>query len=186
MNIKTKHAAFLFWGLAVLALVIMTNPLGVLSHFTKETPTPKELYREYTFFATSTAQTNFATTTTAISTNILPWTTSEGTIDTGAFVIAGAEEVTFYFQRGGVTNPNLGKTVFDVDVSADGVTWHDYNRLIGNDVAATATTTHTISAATSTAIFGLDLTNNAFYAVRCVVTETTDGEHSCRAAAVWR
>jgi hypothetical protein len=152
------------------------------------TVTP-DTYRYYTFFATSTAQTNFATTTTATSTNINQWTNSSGVIDKGYFVIAGAKKVTMYFSRDAGTGGNAGSTNFKVQSSPDGTTWYDFTRL----VQATSTSvsnaveqsTATISAATTTLQYGLDLDYDSTFAVRCIVVETTDGSHSCAASATY-
>lgn len=135
---------------------------------------------KYRFFATSTVQTVFSTSTTALSTSMNSWTDENGRIDNGYFVIDGAERVTFWFQREGKLG-NAGISTFDVDVSYDGVTWSDY----GNLKSATTTTTYATVpvVGTTTSIVSLDLVSNNFYAVRCNVTETTDGEHFCKAQA---
>lgn len=142
------------------------------------TPLPKDSYRQFSFFT--------ATTTTATSTNI-------SNPSDGAFRIAGAKKVNMYFSRGGATNPNTGSTVFKVQVTPDGTSWYDWNRLIPNIATSTNTTgvvdsdykvsSVTITAATSTSINTLDLRGNSFYAVRCIAVETTDGEHTCSATA---
>lgn len=111
-----------------------------------------------------------ATTTSAIS------TAGEG----GALNITGASKVTFVFYRDGGGGPHAGTTRFEIEVatSTDG-TWYDFNRLLLNDVSATATSTVTIALATTSQIASMDLTNHAFNFVRCVAVEVTDGSHSC-------
>ena len=136
---------------------------------------------KYVFFSTSTDQTVFSTTSTALSTSITSWFDANGRKDNGYFVIDGAERVTFYFDRGGAFGPNTGSTAFDVDVSYDGVTWYDYGYLKSATSSATYASVSLVG--TSTSIVSLDLVSNHFYAVRCNVTETTDGNHACKAHA---
>lgn len=134
-------------------------------------------FLDYSFFT--------ATTTTAVSTNIIPAFDANGKYDDGALDIRGAESATFYFSRGGATGANTGKTVFTVEGSPDGTNWYAISRLIGTDVSATATSTVTIAAATSTVPYSVDLTYHNFKKLRCKATETTDGDHGCRATISW-
>jgi len=170
---------------AVLGLGYLLFGNAVSGQVSKDIAVPDNYFQNYTFFASTTGQTIYATTTSAISTSITPYFAADGRKDNGYFVIAGAKSVTFYFQRGDTSGQgNTGSTVFSVDVSSDGTTWYDY----GNLNSATSTTptglsSYTISAASTTALLSLDLTNDALYAVRCEVVEATDGEHSCRASA---
>lgn len=116
-----------------------------------------------------------ATTTSAISTN-----TALGEY----FKIAGARRVTLYFSRGGAVSPNTGISDFKIQVTPDGTNWYDYNNLRLNSITSgypSLTASSTISAATSTNIAIMDTLG--FYGIRCVVTETTDGEHTCRGTA---
>ncbi len=117
-----------------------------------------------------------ATTTTATST----------TQDTNKFVrIAGAKKVDLYFSRAWGAG-NSGSSRFSVQVTPDGDNWYDFNKLVQNSATSTVPTTLgsvTISAATSTTVVSMDLQYDAFYAVRCVVWETTDGTHSCDVTA---
>lgn len=149
-------------------------------------------FKTYQFFATSTSQTNFATTTSATSTNITQWTNSRGELDNGYFVIAGAKKVTTYFKRGDTLGTgNSGSTTYKVQVtnksSPTESDWYDYNKLVQNVATTTANITIpssiTISAATSTVITSLQMENDAFWGLRCIVVETTDGDHSCSASA---
>jgi hypothetical protein len=135
---------------------------------------------KYTFFATSTNQTVFGTTSTALSTSLSRWTDSNGRIDNGYMVVDGAKRVTFWFDREWGSG-NAGLSTFDVDVSYDGVTWQDYAYLKSATTSATYATVPL--AGTSTSVVSLDLVSNTFYAVRCNVTETTDGTHYCKALA---
>lgn len=157
-------------------------------YLTSESPTVKPqdggLYRNYSFFASSTDNGVNATTTSATSSNIIPYFDAQGRYDDGTLAIAGAKKVTFYFSRGDTSGAgNTGRSVFSVEVSPDGTTWYDFDRLIGDDLSATATSSVTINAATSTFVGSMDLTYHNFLKARCVVVETTDGEHTCRATA---
>lgn len=129
-------------------------------------------YRFFNFFT--------ATTTNATSTN-----TSDGG---GYFVINNAKNVVMYFSRGGATSANTGTSTFNVQVSPNGSNWYDYRdlRAIGSEINASAaydtrTGSSSIEAATSTKMYTLDA--KGFYAIRCIVVETIDGEHTCKAAA---
>lgn len=158
---------------------------------TEDAPTPVSGFREYTFFASSTSQTNFATTTSATSTNITQWTDSNGRVDKGYFVVAGARDVTLYFQRGDTTGQgNTGSTVYKIQTSPDGTDWYDYPSLrkatttnSSIDGFYTTVSSATIGAATSTDLY--KMVDLGWFAIRCIVVETTNGEHSCRATAQW-
>lgn len=145
------------------------------------------LYRSYDFFASTTAQTNYATTTSATSTAITAWFDSEGRRVDGSFSIEGAKRVNFYFSRDAGTGPNAGSSVFKVQVTRDGSTWLDYNRLRQATTTGTANSyfnlvsSHTITAATSTDTYIMETLG--FKAVRCIVDETTDGSHKCAVSA---
>lgn len=104
----------------------------------------------------------------------------------GSVSLSCAKNVTFYFSRGDTTGQgNSGSTRFEVEVTPDGTNWYDYNGLVLNNVSAGSVMrptvgTSTISAATSTVIATMDVLG--FYAARCIAIETTDGEHTCKAA----
>lgn len=163
---------------AIAAAVALTGTLTFGNVTATNATVPQT--EKYVFFATSTNQTILSTSTTAVSTSITPWFDANGRKDNGYFVIDGAERVTFYFGREGKFG-NEGSSAFDVDVSYDGVTWHDYAYL------KSATSSNTYASVsivgTTTSVVSLDLVSNHFYAVRCNVTETTDGEHFCKAHA---
>lgn len=155
-------------------------------------PTQTNTYRNYEFFATSTTPFSFtaytATTTSATSTNMTAFTNSNtGEIDNGYMVVAGAKQITLYFSRGDTSGQgNAGSSKFRIQVTPDGTNWFDYNTLYQNLATSTNPTivsTVTISAATSSVITSMDIRNQSFYAIRCIVLETTDGEHSCKATA---
>lgn len=166
------------------AFVLRAQTFG--GYVETEAPGSADYFREYNFFASSTDPTAISTTTTATSTNVFTRFDSSGRIDDGAFNIAGAKEVIIYFQRGDTSGQgNSGSSRFRIQVSPDGSTWLDYNSL--RQVMATSTTatnrigSFTISAASSTDMFLMDA--SAFLKIRCIVVETTDGEHSCAATA---
>ena len=155
----------------------------VFGEVSKDIQTPTAVYQNYNFFASTTGQTNYATTTSATSTDITPYWTTDGRKDSGYLLIAGAEKVTFYFQRGDTTGQgNTGTSTFKVQVSNDGTNWYDWNLLV-TATTSTATTLASVSieAATSTIPASLNLDYATPYAVRCIVIETIDGEHSCKA-----
>src|SRR3990167_1808364 len=184
----------IFAGISAFAVIAGFFLFSIVqAHISKDVPsvTP-DTYRNFTFFASSTEQTNYATTTTATSTNIIPYFDSNGTLDKGYFVIAGAKAVSLYFQRGEaggiVAGGNTGTTTFKIQTSADGTTWNDFNKF----VQGTSTIVQLLNpkigfnggeTGTSTDIFGMNLDYGTFFAIRCIVVEFTNGEHSCRASA---
>lgn len=186
--------------IAILGALILTVFVGiavqykmaVAGYIQADAGSPTARYVKYDFFASSTPNstpTTFATTTSATSTLIASWTDGNGRIDTGKAIVAGAKQVTFYFGRGGATSPNTGSSVFNVEVSYDGTTWVRYNKLISNVSNTNAQTLtraeqFTISAATSTVIASMS-PEDSVYAVRCIVVEVTDGEHTCKAMATY-
>lgn len=157
---------------------------------------PGEQFQTYTFFASSTVQTDYATTTSATSTDITAYFASDGRKDNGYFLIAGAEEVTVYFQRGDTTGQgNIGTSTFFIQASPDGTNWYDYNKLIDNVTNANSQNLTRVGSvifsaaadynnATATKAYSLS-PEDAWYAIRCIVVEGTDGEHTCKASAKW-
>lgn len=175
---------------AILVAVLFIQGKKALGNVSQDSPRGGlSGYQNYTFFASSTSQIIYATTTTATSTNITPWVDASGRIDNGYFVVAGAKRVQFYFTRGDkLGGGNTGNTVFKVQVSPDGSNWYDYNSLFANSsttLTSSSAATVTVSAATSTVLTALDLAKFTPYAVRCIVVETTDGSHECSASADW-
>lgn len=179
----------------ILAVVLGTYAIYSMTSATFGATTIKQPaianeYRTYDFFASTTAAsgvvstTVLATTTSATSTGITSFYRADnGDLVDGSFNITGAKKVTMYFGRGGATSPNTGASQFNIQATRDGSTWFDVSRLLGVDVAATATSTVNITAATSTFVAALDIKDQAFKAIRCIVVETTDGEHACAASA---
>lgn len=179
-------------GVAVCAYILMgIVAIGIhqtQANVTRNDPAAVNNFQEYTFFATSTNQSGFATTTSATSTNITPWFDTNGRKDNGYFVVAGAKAVSVFFSRDAGTGSNNGSTAFNVQVSYDGSNWVDYNKLVSNVTNSNSQTLTrvanvTITAATTTTMVGVDVQNDAIYAIRCIVVETTDGSHSCKATA---
>lgn len=120
-----------------------------------------------------------ATTTTATS-------TSDGG---GGFVIAGAKHVNLYVSRGDTTGQgNSGSSIFRFQVTPDGTNWYyytDLRNITSESFTSAAFDTRvgssTIAAATSTSIYSMDTLG--WFAIRCIVIEATDGEHTCKARA---
>ena len=184
----------IFAGISAFAVIAGFFLFSIVqAHITKDVPavTP-DTYRNFTFFASTTGQTNYATTTTATSTNITQYFDSNGTLDKGYFVIAGAKKVEVYFQRGeagGIgAGGNTGTTTFKIQTSIDGTNWDDFSKFVQATSSTQQATNPQIGfnggqTATSTITFGLNLDYHVFYAIRCIVVEAVDGEHSCRASA---
>lgn len=173
---------------AAFVLVMFLTVFAVIQaaqgYLTTQQETPANAYVEKYFFATTTSMTWYATTTSATSTWITAYNDANGRIDNGALDIRGAKGVTWYFSRGGATGPNTGSTKFEVEVSPDGTNWYDYNKLI-QATSTTVQTTATISAATSTVRFTMDLTGESYMWARCIIIEATDGDHGCSATVTY-
>ena len=150
--------------LALVAVYFFTSvAYGELTGLADTPAFPK--YEQYTFLS--------ATTTSATSTAYTP-----------AYPIAGAKKMNWYFSRAWGAG-NAGASKFSVEVSPDGTTWYDWNKLLGSDVSETATSSVHISAGTTTVTVSMNMENRAFQYARCIVEEITDGSHSCSASAQW-
>jgi hypothetical protein len=122
-----------------------------------------------------------ATTTTATST--LDSRTPQNQVTR----IDGAKKVDMIYSRTG-RNGNEGSSNFFPQVSYDGTVWFYYAKQVeyatsslpANAIALTLP--NTVLTSTTTKTVGLDITLYGFKFLRCVVVETTDGEHSCDAA----
>lgn len=101
-------------------------------------------------------------------------TTTSATID-----FSGVKRATWFFTR---ADHAAGSSTFTVDVSFDGETWVDYNKLISNVTNTNAQTlTRVASVALSsdtTSAVSMDLQHDAYPFVRVVATEDTDGTHT--------
>lgn len=114
-------------------------------------------------------------------------TTTTATSTTGGNLglnIAGAKKVELKFARGGATGPNLGQSLFKVQVSMDGGnTWDEFSRLLlSTSTSQTGVATVQLSG-TSSSMVAVDLRTDTFTNLRCVVNEVTDGEHTCSGIA---
>ena len=178
---------------AILSLGVMffTGSLHkVFGEVTINTPTvTSDRFQYHKFFATTTNQTTYATSTTATSTNITPFFDSNGRLDSGFFVVAGAKKVDMYFARDAGTGSNNGTTTYKVQSSPDGSNWYDFNQLVqatSTSISNTVVqTTARIGIATTTLIYSLDLDYQSVWAIRCIVVEQTDGFHYCSASATF-
>lgn len=135
-------------------------------------------FQAFTFFT--------ATTTTATSTN-------DGTQDpTGlGWDVKGAKRITFFFTHGGTATTSTTGSTFRVQVSPNnGTTWYDFNKLVGDDVSSTATSTVAITGATTTRMMSVKLLDDTFERIRVISTEfagaaATDGEQTATAVALF-
>jgi len=97
-------------------------------------------------------------------------------------VIAGAKRITLFLTR---ANHSAGTSTFDVDVSLDGTTYVDFNKLISNATNTNAQTLTRVAsvalAANGTTAVSMDLENDAYYTMKLNVVEGTDGTHSATA-----
>ena len=174
---------YLYIVLVLVALVGIAG-FGVRSFgaITNEVPTIKPLQggalRSYTFFS--------ATTSSATSTNVTASYGSYG-YDQGFFVVAGAKRASLFLERAEDAAGNAGTSTFSVQISPDGSNWYGFNKLISNVTNTNAQTKTRVASVdlvgTSTEMVSIDLEDDAIYAIRCVVVETTDGAHTCKATA---
>lgn len=187
MNKTIPYSLLIIGFFLIAGAFLMLSTISMVFGDAVTSPTVTEnTFKYYTFFSTSTDQTVFSTTTTATSTAINAWFNSNGERDNGAFPIAGAKNVTFYFNRDGNLQANTGTTNYRIQftpkVSPAETDWYYFN----DWVSATSTDTYSTNIAlkaTSTSEVVMDLVGRGFYAVRCIVVETTDGAHSCAASA---
>ena len=200
-----KNQYIMFLGSVILAGIMF---LGLMSYIksayggvTNTIPTQSKSFENYTFFASSTNQVaaySFATTSNATSTGITKWTDNNGRIDNGYFVIAGARRVDFYFGRGATTTQNVAVVKYRVQVtpvaSPTEDDWYNFNKLVISTTTPKLTVgSFTQTTGTTTALFGLDLQDDGFYAARCVVNYASgaspagdgDGTIFCSATATY-
>ena len=191
-SLTNRKEFLLILGAAAIALLFVVgwHINGLRADTKTDHPGHQEnRYRKYTFFASTTNPTLLSTSTSATSTDIVAFNTDFG-IDRGYFVIAGAKEANVFFTR---STAGSGASRFSIQVTATSspveTDWYDYNRLSPNTVAGSANDalarvgTSSISATTGTNIFSLEILG--WYAIRCIVVETTDGTHVCEASAAW-
>lgn len=187
MNAQTtKSLVFISAVLAVFALSYYFSSDRSYAGIVVDTAAKDTRYEAYTFFATST-NAIAATSTVATSTNITAWTDSDGRIDRGYFVVAGAKNVNVIFQRtgsGAANSSNAGSSKFFIQVAATSSdVWYDYNALQKN--AATTTTPFALAneILTGTSTVVVSMRDLGFYAIRCIVWGVTDGTNYCSATA---
>lgn len=177
-------------GILLAGVLLVLKPSKPLGGVTSETPHAPGSFRAFTFFASSTVQTDFSTSTAATSTDIVPYTTTSFGIDNGYFVVAGAKKVTMFFQRGDTSGVgSASSSTFWVETSPDGTTWYRAQNIIS--ATSSARQDNAIVIATSTNLYSLDLVYNSVYAIRCMVLGAALGDqtgkqsHQCRAVAEW-
>lgn len=179
-----------FKGLGIVALMFVS--IFALIQFTQhaygsiavDNGANTNSYRLYNLMAASSSETTIATTTTATSTNIGNYFDSSGRLIDGTVDLRGAKKVAFYFARGGATHANTGNTVFKVEVSPDGTNWYTFSKL-RQSTSTTEDATVTITAATTTLVYGMNIDYGGYKAARCITVITTDGESSCAAAVTY-
>ena len=184
-----KPLSFLIGALILASVFIALSQAPFASADATTVPTvTQNTFKNYTVFATSTDQVGFATTTTATSTNIVPWFNTNGEYDNGIFTIAGAKSVTLYLSRAWDPNGNAGSTTFKIQVTPKTTPaetdWFPFTDL----QSATSTAVFTsdiVLTGTSTMAVNLDMVNRGFYAMRLVAVEATDGQHSASATATY-
>lgn len=98
-----------------------------------------------------------------------------------AISILGAKRITLMLTR---ANHTSGTSAFKVQVSLDGATFVDLNKLIDNVTNTNAQTltrvlTKTLSSATSDTV-SVDMDGNIYKEMRVVGTITTDGNATCK------
>ena len=103
------------------------------------------------------------------------------TTTSSTFDIAGAIRISLAFTR---TNHSSGSSAFKVQVSVDGTTFIDFNKLVTNVENTNAQTeirVTTVSLGSNTTeIATMDLDKSIYKAMKVVVTETTDGTHTAK------
>lgn len=173
--------------IALFAIVSLLMFVNKVKADATTTVAQTNLFKDYTFFATTTTQTIFATSTTATSTAITAWFNSNGERDNGSFVVAGAKNVTFYFKRGdtlgtGNTGSHAFRPQFTPKINPTEADWYYFNDWISATSTDLYSTTISLTG-TSTSQVGMDMVGRSFYAVRCIAVETTDGDFQCSATA---
>lgn len=173
-------------GAMFITLSLLINYQMAKATIATDVPTvTKDTYRVYEFFVASTSPfASLATTTNATSTNIIPFFDASGRLDNGYFVIAGAKKVSVFFSRTtDLVNGNLGTSTFQVQVTPDGTTWYDFNKL--QESTSTVERQQYALEGTSTQRADADISIGTFFGMRCIVNEFTAGAHACKATANW-
>jgi len=131
-------------------------------------------WQRFEFFAASSTDATLITATGHATSTDYTFTDSSGRINNGYMVLKGAEAVSLFFTRNGASN-SVATSTFSVQVSPDGSTWIDYNKLISNTTNTNSQQLTRVSSvqlvgATSTVMVSLDLQFDAPFAVRCIAT----------------
>ncbi len=195
-NRKTLIIAAIAGLLAIVSMFFLIQK--TTAALTTDVPTVTvNTFRTYDFFASTSPATGLvsttilATSTSATSTSIASFLDSTyGRYVDGSFTIAGAKKVNVFFTRGGAfAAANTGTTTFSVQMKdSPSGSWYNFNKLIQSTSTAQQATavigaTAPGDAATSTLNYALDLTNENWYAMRCVTVTLVDGSASCEASA---
>jgi hypothetical protein len=100
-------------------------------------------------------------------------------------IVSGARSVTFFFDRLGPNGAGVGTSTFSVQVSPDASSYVTYNKLISNvtntnvqDLTRVGTVELT---GTTTALYTMDLSGEAFYTARCIAVSAATGTATCSA-----
>lgn len=158
-------------GLLVLfALIAMFGTAAIVYAINYVQPQTEGSTTPYTFLS--------ATTTSATST--------DDASNPKMLNVTGAQKVEFYFTHGGTATSSVGTTTFKVEGSPDGSTWYSFGKLV-QSTSTTLQTTASISAATNTLTYGLNIDFDTFNWLRCLVVKGSgsagvkDGEATCAA-----
>ena len=191
-----KYTSLIITGAIFLLTIIIGTALlfrepstakGALS---TDVPSLVNNYRVYDLFASTTAETTLATTTSGNSTGITAYADSSGRIIDGTADLRGAKKVTLYFSQGGLTHANTGTSTFSVQTSRNGSDWNTNNMLI----AATSTSptfayvsqlvTYNVGPATTTRVYFME-DFGGYSKLRCVVTIVGTTEAGCAVAVTY-
>ncbi len=188
MTQTAKQFGIVFLGL-IAAFSFFWYSEKTSASITMDQGAPSDAYKVYELFASSTAETTLATTTSATSTNIVAYADSSGRIINGAADVRGAKKVVVYFSQGGLTSANTGTSTFSVQTTRDGTNWQNYSMLITDTTNTNAQTLTRVSSvtlpggvtgihATTTVDYALDLTGG-YQAIRCIALLTGSSEQGC-------
>lgn len=167
-------------------LLFWHNQRALGGIITRDESVQDNAIRVYDFFATSTlpgVAIGTATTTTATSTNVNSYFVN-GRLENGTLDIRGAKKVELILAVASTTTSgdiSAPQGRFKFQVTEDRVTWYDWNKLKSGDTSATATSAPILGNLTSTSTFAMDLTNDTFSALRCIVTIIDAGSFTCKA-----
>lgn len=135
-------------------------------------------------FMVPTQQGNYQTITLLSATSTIGTATSTNLTGGGGYaVIAGADNVVFYFSRS-ATSTNNGSSSFTIQTTKDASSeteWNNYSTLEQNVATSTyPAVLSSVSIASGTTTTMVYMKNLGFYAVRCISVLTTDGANTCK------